>query len=118
MVAVISLREKTYLSAAIMLALLLILNSISVNRASSFSCNGSIHGCLIADNDDATDFEFLMDSHSGRMLIDFRNAAGGTGNKDQVAVDCGRYKPYDNCLPDKNGNKKPENPGIYNRGNK
>ncbi|KAK8674214.1 hypothetical protein V6N13_112509 [Hibiscus sabdariffa] len=78
--------------------------SMKTNRSSS----------IIADDDD---LEFLMDSHSSRILKTGDHVTGGTLNSGKPAPDCGRGKPYESCISKPNSDTKPpENPGIYNRG--
>ncbi|KAH1129382.1 hypothetical protein J1N35_000760 [Gossypium stocksii] len=104
---------KAYLSLAIIV--LVLYNSMNPCRAMSMKTNTSGTSSLIADN---KDLEFLMDSHSGRILAGTGGpGTGNTVNSGQPIADCGRGFPYKSCFPDKNpSGPKPENPGVYNRG--
>ncbi|KAK8717715.1 hypothetical protein V6N13_044973 [Hibiscus sabdariffa] len=103
---------KNSLSLAILV--LVICNSMNPSRAMPMRTNRS--SSIIADNDD--DLEFLMDSHSSRILQSGHTVTGGTPNPNKQAIDCGRGKPYKPCTPEPNSDTRPppENPGIYNRG--
>ncbi|KAB2075091.1 hypothetical protein ERO13_A07G182000v2 [Gossypium hirsutum] len=104
---------KAYLSLAIIV--LVLDNPMNPCRAMSVQTNTSHTSSLIADDEE---LEFLMDSHSGRILAGHGgHVTDKTGNRDRPAADCGRGKPYKSCLPNPNPDgKRPENPGVYNRG--
>ncbi|KAK5819787.1 hypothetical protein PVK06_024810 [Gossypium arboreum] len=104
---------KAYLSLAVIV--LVLYNPMNPCRAMSVQTNTSHTSSLIAD---VEELEFLMDSHSGRILARHGgDVTDKTGNSDQPAADCGRDKPYKSCLPNPNPDgPKSENPGVYNRG--
>ncbi|MFQ6653749.1 hypothetical protein Gotur_024984, partial [Gossypium turneri] len=104
--------KKTYLSLAVIV--LVLYNPMNPCRAMSTQTNTSRTSSLIADDEE---LEFLMDSHSGRILAGHGgHVTDNTGNRDRPAADCGRGHPYKSCLPNSNTDgKKPENPGVYNR---
>ncbi|KAK9013177.1 hypothetical protein V6N11_041196 [Hibiscus sabdariffa] len=65
---------------------------------------------------DYSDLEFLMDSHSSRILQSGHTVTGRTGNRGKPVVDCGRNTNYKRCTPKKNsGTRPPPNCGTYNR---
>ncbi|KAL4375862.1 hypothetical protein GQ457_02G005920 [Hibiscus cannabinus] len=102
---------KQCLSLAILV--LVICNSVNPSRAMPMRTNRS--SSIIADADD---LEFLMDSHSSRILKTVDYVTAGTPNPGKPAADCGRGKPYTPCIPEANSNNKiPPNCGgeTYNR---
>lgn len=100
--------KKKCLSLAILV--LVVCNSMNPSRAISMEPNSSTS--IIADDNE---LEFLMDSHSSRILQSGGSVTGNTGNAGQLAVDCGRGQSYDSCLPNPNRPVVPQNCGVYNR---
>ncbi|KAK9038996.1 hypothetical protein V6N11_023836 [Hibiscus sabdariffa] len=104
--------KMTKKSLSLAILVLVICNSMNPSRVMSMKTNRS--SSIIADDDD---LEFLMDSHSSRILKTGDHVTGGTLNSGKPAPDCGRGKPYESCISKPNSDTKPpENPGIYNRG--
>ncbi|GMI69064.1 hypothetical protein HRI_000575700 [Hibiscus trionum] len=100
---------KKYLFLAILV--LVICDLMNPSRATSMKTNRS--RSIIGDDDD---LEFLMDSHSSRILRSGDHVTDGTRNRDKPARDCGRGVPYKACTPEPNSSTKPsENCGVYNR---
>ncbi|XWS75693.1 hypothetical protein CRYUN_Cryun01aG0113400 [Craigia yunnanensis] len=100
--------KKKCISLAILV--LVFFNSMNPSRAMSMERNSSTS--IIADDNE---LEFLMDSHSSRILQSGGTVTGNTGNSGQAAANCGRYQPYDSCLPNPNRPSVPQNCGTYNR---
>ncbi|OMO50606.1 hypothetical protein COLO4_37982 [Corchorus olitorius] len=100
--------KKICLSLAILM--LVFCNSMNPSWAISMETNSS--NSIIGDDEE---LEFLMDSHSSRILQGGGTVSGNTGNSGQSSVNCGRYQPYDPCVPNPNRPKTPENCGQYNR---
>ncbi|KAK9038997.1 hypothetical protein V6N11_023837 [Hibiscus sabdariffa] len=77
----------------------------------SMEANGS--ASVIADD---SDLEFLMDSHSSRILQRGLPVTDRAGNRGKPVVHCGRNTPYKRCTPKRNpGPRAPPKCGIYNR---
>ncbi|MFQ6620230.1 hypothetical protein Gotur_001266 [Gossypium turneri] len=104
---------KAYPSLAIIA--LVLYNPMNPCRAVSMQINTSRTSSLIAEDEE---LEFLMGSHSGRILMT-GTGGPGTGNtvySDKPIADCGKGSSYTSCFPDKNpGGPKPETPGVYKR---
>ncbi|XVF71244.1 hypothetical protein PTKIN_Ptkin12aG0020900 [Pterospermum kingtungense] len=100
--------KKTCLSLAILV--LVLCNSLTPSRAMSMEANSSFS----AVGDD-NELEFLMDSHSSRILQSSGTVTGNTGNPNQAAANCGRNNAYDSCLPNPNSPVVPQNCGVYTR---
>ncbi|OMO97463.1 hypothetical protein CCACVL1_04560 [Corchorus capsularis] len=68
---------------------------------------GSGHFATIGAN---MELEFLMDSEIGRMLADQNNyhPTSGTGQPNQLPVNCGRLNPYKSCLDSRHNMPSPE----------
>ncbi|XVE72325.1 hypothetical protein DITRI_Ditri11bG0030500 [Diplodiscus trichospermus] len=101
-------KMKKCISLAIFL--LVFCNYLNTSRAMSMETNRSTS--IIADDNE---LEFLTDSYSSRILQGGGTVTGNTGNAGQPASSCGRYQPYDSCLPNPNRPNVPENCGVYNR---
>ncbi|XVE72326.1 hypothetical protein DITRI_Ditri11bG0030600 [Diplodiscus trichospermus] len=95
---------------SVVIFLLVFFKSLNPSRAMSMETNSSTS--IAVDNE----LEFLMDSNSSRILQSGRYVTTNTGNAGRRAAGCGRYRPYDPCIPNPNRPKVPENCGaIYNR---
>ncbi|XVF71243.1 hypothetical protein PTKIN_Ptkin12aG0020800 [Pterospermum kingtungense] len=104
------METKTCLSLAIVV-LVLCNYSMNPSRAMSIEANGS--ASIIGDDNE---MEFLMDSHSSRILQSGGTVTGNTGNAARPSVDCGRNRQYSSCLPKPNPPPVRQNCGVYNRG--
>ncbi|OMO97462.1 hypothetical protein CCACVL1_04559 [Corchorus capsularis] len=91
---------------------LAILMLVSMNSCRAISVETNSSNSIIAVDEE---LEFLMDSHSSRILQGGGTVTGNTGNGGQSAVNCGRYQPYDSCTPNPNRPIVPQNCGTYNR---
>ncbi|GMI69062.1 hypothetical protein HRI_000575500 [Hibiscus trionum] len=101
---------KRNLSLAILV--LVFYNSMKPSGGMWVETNGS--SWIVTDHEA---LEFLMDSHSSRILMNGGPGTGGTGNPNAPVANCERTMPYYTCLPDANRpGPPPENPGLYNRG--
>ncbi|TYI74600.1 hypothetical protein E1A91_D07G212000v1 [Gossypium mustelinum] len=103
---------KAYLSLAIIV--LVLYNPMNPCRAMSMQINTSRTSSLIAEDEE---LEFLMGSHSGRILAgtDGHDVTNRTYNQFKPVVNCGRGKPSMSCLPVSNGVKIQDTRGIYKR---
>ncbi|XVF71242.1 hypothetical protein PTKIN_Ptkin12aG0020700 [Pterospermum kingtungense] len=101
--------KKTCLLVAILV--LVFCNSMNPSRAMLMETNSSFS--IIGDDNE---LEFLMDSHSSRILRGGRRYVTlNIGRAGKAAVNCGRYKNYQSCLPKRNRAIVQEKCGIYKR---
>ncbi|KAA0042447.1 hypothetical protein E5676_scaffold121G001310 [Cucumis melo var. makuwa] len=100
--------------------LILLFNTIgcntTVNETAPEWCYGS-ENCLIGD--ESSDSEFLMETDTSRMLLDFQNLqTPSTNNPNRQSVpECGRPPRYDSCIGEKRSISNPENCDVRNREN-
>ncbi|KAH1129376.1 hypothetical protein J1N35_000754 [Gossypium stocksii] len=89
MIAIV-LPTKKSCSLLIEFIVLVLYNPMNPCRAMSMQTNTSRTSSLIADDEE---LEFLMDSHSGRILAGHGgHVTDNTGNRDRPAADCGRAR--------------------------
>ncbi|KAG6607065.1 hypothetical protein SDJN03_00407, partial [Cucurbita argyrosperma subsp. sororia] len=89
----------------------------AINKTAAEWCDGRLENCLIGDLN--SDSEFLMETETSRMLLDFNSfQTPNTNNPDkQSAPECNRPPRYDGCLGQKNIIPNPENCDTRNRVN-
>lgn len=105
-----NMEAKTCISLEI-LVMMVLCNSMNPSRAMSMDQANSSFSIIGDDKE----LEFLMDSHSSRILQSGGTVSGNTGNAGQPAANCGRNNAYDSCLPNQNRPATPQNCGVYTR---
>ncbi|XVF26969.1 hypothetical protein REPUB_Repub14bG0066200 [Reevesia pubescens] len=101
--------KKKCLSLAILV--LVFYNSMNPFGVMSMETNSSSISIIADDNE----LEFLMDSHSSRILQGGGTVTSNAGNAGRPAANCGRNQPYDSCLPNPNRINVQQNCGTYTR---
>uniref|UniRef100_A0A0A0KVZ2 Rapid ALkalinization Factor n=1 Tax=Cucumis sativus TaxID=3659 RepID=A0A0A0KVZ2_CUCSA len=88
----------------------------TVNETTSEWCYGS-ENCLVGD--ESLDSEFLMETETSRMLLDFQNlqTPGTIDPNRQSVAECGRPPRYDSCTGEERQIPNPENCDVRNRAN-
>ncbi|KAK5819785.1 hypothetical protein PVK06_024808 [Gossypium arboreum] len=107
--------EAKMMKASLSLAIIVLVlyNPMNPCRAMSMQINTSRTSSLIAEDEE---LEFLMGSHSGRILA--RTDGPGTNavyKPFKPTVNCGRARPYISCLPNPNGVKIADTRATYKR---